>query len=53
MEFACTFKFADGPQSLLIVPSGVLKSHKKAEIEAQAFKCVANCDLMTASDVEP
>ena len=53
MEFACTFKVADGPQSLLIVPSGVLKSHKKAEIEAQAFKCVANCDLMTASDVEP
>lgn len=49
MEFNCLFNLADGPQSLLVVPTGPLKSHKKAEIEVQTFKCVANCDLMTAS----
>lgn len=53
MEFDCTFNLADGPQSLLVVPSAPLKSHKKAEIEVQTFKCVANCDLMTASGVTP
>jgi len=53
MEFDCTFNLADGPQSLLVVPSAPLKSHKKAEIAVQTFKCVANCDLMTASGVTP
>jgi len=53
MEFDCTFNLVDGPQSLLIVPSGPLKSRKKAEIEVQALKCVANCDLLTASGTKP
>jgi hypothetical protein len=53
MEFDCIFNLADGPQSLLVLPSGPLKSHKKAEIEVQTLKCVANCDLLTASGVKP
>jgi hypothetical protein len=53
MEFDCRFNFADGPQSLLIVPNGPLKSHKKAEIEVQALKCMANCDLLTPNGMKP
>lgn len=53
MEFNCTFDLADGPQSLLIVPSAPLKSHKKAEIEVQVLNCVANCDLLTADGTKP
>jgi hypothetical protein len=53
MEFDCTFSLADGPQSLLVVPNAPLKSHKKAELEVQALKCVANCDLLTASGTKP
>jgi hypothetical protein len=53
MEFECTFNLADGAQSLLVVPSGPLKSHKKAEIEVQTLKCVAHCDLITASGMKP
>jgi len=41
----CTFKVADGPQSLVLVPeAGVnIPNHKNAEIEVQAVKCVDNC----------
>jgi hypothetical protein len=53
MEFDCKFNVADGPQSLLIMPSASVKSHKKAQIEVQALKCTANCDLLTASGVQP
>jgi hypothetical protein len=53
MEFDCRFNFADGPQSLLIVPNGPLKSHKKAEIEVQALQCMANCDLLTPNGMKP
>ena len=51
MEFDCLFNLADGPQSLLIVPN--VKSHKKAEIDVQTYKCVANCDLLRGSPVQP
>jgi hypothetical protein len=53
MEFDCLFNLADGPQSLLILPSSPVKSHKKAEIEVQSYKCVANCDLLKASGIQP
>jgi hypothetical protein len=38
----------DGPQSLIVVPEPGAKvpNHKKAEIEMQAAKCVANCSLL-------
>jgi len=45
LTFDCTVNLADGPQSLVVVPSST-PNHKKAEIELQAVKCVANCDLM-------
>jgi hypothetical protein len=45
LQFECTFKAGDGPQSLVVVPeSGEnVPAHKKAEIEMLAAKCVANC----------
>ena len=43
MSFDCTFNLADGPQSIIIMPDA--SSHKKAEIELQTVKCVANCDV--------
>ncbi|MGC2197519.1 MAG: hypothetical protein WA628_22800 [Terriglobales bacterium] len=51
MEFDCLFNLADGPQSLLIVPN--VKSHKKAEIDVQTYKCVENCDLLNAGGTQP
>ncbi len=45
MTFNCTFSILDGPQSLIVKPELPMKSHKKAEIELQAVKCVANCDV--------
>jgi uncharacterized protein YuzB (UPF0349 family) len=50
MELDCLFNLADGPQSLLIVPN--LKSHKKAEIDVQTYKCVANCELLTVGGTQ-
>jgi hypothetical protein len=52
LQFACTFNLGDGPQSLIVVPEeGTrLPNHKKAEIEMQAAKCVANCNLLEAGD---
>lgn len=46
LTFDCTVNLADGPQSLIVVPAST-PNHKKAEIELQAVKCVANCELMT------
>jgi hypothetical protein len=44
LQFQCTFNASDGPQSLIAVPEVTSKvPHKKAEIEMQAVKCVANC----------
>jgi hypothetical protein len=51
MEFDCLFNLADGPQSLLVVPND--KSHKKAEIEVQTYKCVANCELLGMGVAKP
>jgi len=43
-QFECTFNVSDGPQSLIAVPESTNSvPHKKAEIEMQADKCVANC----------
>jgi len=48
LSFECTVNLADGRQSLVVVPDvrGNVP-HKKAEIELQAVKCTANCELMT------
>lgn len=47
LEFQCTFNAADGPQSLIVVPESTERvPHKKAEIEMQFVKCVANCELL-------
>lgn len=48
--FQCSFKAADGPQSLVIVPEpGTnVPSHKKAEVQVLDYKCVANCDTAPA-----
>jgi hypothetical protein len=48
LRFACTFNLGDGPQSLIVVPEQGARvlNHKKAEIEMQAAKCVANCGLL-------
>ncbi|PYU23612.1 MAG: hypothetical protein DMG30_11120 [Acidobacteria bacterium] len=44
LQFQCTFNAEDGPQSLIAVPESTSNvPHKKAEIEMQAVKCVANC----------
>jgi hypothetical protein len=51
MEFDCLFNLADGPQSLLIFPN--TKSHKKAEIDVQTYKCVANCELLKGNGTQP
>jgi len=47
MEFQCTFNQADGPQSLIVVPEDTSSvPHKKAEIEMQFVKCIANCQML-------
>ncbi len=45
LEFQCTFNATDGPQALIVgpEPGARVPSHKKAEIEMLASKCVANC----------
>jgi hypothetical protein len=35
----------------LIVPN--VKSHKKAEIDVQTYKCVANCELLSVVGTQP
>jgi hypothetical protein len=41
-------EWCEGPQSLIVVPEQGARvlNHKKAEIEMQAAKCVANCGLL-------
>jgi hypothetical protein len=47
LHFECTFNLADGPQSLIVVPEDTSSiPHKKAEIEMQFVKCIANCQLL-------
>jgi len=50
LQFACTFNLGDGPQSLIVVPEegARVPNHKKAEIEMQAARCLANCNLLTS-----
>jgi hypothetical protein len=47
LSFDCTFNQADGPQSMVVLPDSTVRSHKKAEIELQTVKCVANCTTNT------
>jgi hypothetical protein len=50
LTFQCSFNVADGPQSLVVVPEPTSNvSHKKAEVEMQAVKCVDNCQLIEVS----
>ena len=46
--FQCAFNVADGPQALVLLPEPAsnMHSHKKAEVEVQAVKCVANCTAL-------
>ena len=48
LQFECTFNLGDGPQSLIVVPEAGtnVPNHKKAEIEMQAARCVANCAML-------
>jgi hypothetical protein len=48
LQFECKFNLADGPQSLIVVPESTasIPNHKKAEIEMQAARCVANCAIL-------
>lgn len=50
MEFECKASRGDGPQALIAVPDSPLRSHKKAEIEFQTFKCTANCELIPSDN---
>ena len=52
--FQCVINLADGPQALILLPEPTSKvhSHKKAEIEVQAVKCIANCTLLTSQKEE-
>ena len=52
MEFECRVNLADGPQSLIVLPESPLRSGKKAEIEFQAVKCTANCELIPTESGE-
>ncbi len=46
MEFECKLNRGDGPQSLIALPESPVRSRKKAEIEFQTLKCIANCELI-------
>ncbi|HLH05772.1 MAG TPA: hypothetical protein VKW78_00895 [Terriglobales bacterium] len=50
LTFDCTANVADGPQALVLLPEAGANtaSHKKAEIELQVTRCVANCNLLPA-----
>jgi len=43
LTFDCHFNLTDGPQSLVIKPDTSFSGHKKAEIELQTVRCIANC----------
>ncbi len=46
MEFECKVNPADGPQSLIVLSESPVRSGKKAEVEFQTLKCIANCELI-------
>lgn len=46
MEFECKVNSADGSQALLAIAESPVRSHKKAEIEFQTLRCIANCELI-------
>ena len=47
LQFECAMNIADGPQSLVIVPEDhETPKKKKAEVDMQAVKCAANCNLL-------
>lgn len=46
MSFHCSFNVANGTQTLLVIPDIQFSGHKKADIEAQTFKCVDHCDML-------
>ena len=52
MEFECKLNRGDGPQSLIALPESPVRSHKKAEIEFQTLKCIANCGLIGSETAE-
>lgn len=52
MEFECKINRADGPQSLIVLPESPLHSHKKAEVEFQAVRCTANCELIPSDSAD-
>jgi hypothetical protein len=52
MEFECKTNRADGPQSLIVLQELAVGSHKKVEIEFQAVKCTANCELIPSDSAD-
>jgi hypothetical protein len=45
LTFQCNFNLSDGPQSIMILPDQNFSGHKKAEVELQTVKCLANCNI--------
>ena len=52
MEFECKVNRGDGPQSLIALPESPVRSRKKAEIEFQTLKCLANCELIATETAD-
>jgi hypothetical protein len=52
MEFECKMNRGDGPQSLIALPESPVRSRKKAEIEFQTLKCLANCEMIESETAE-
>ena len=52
MEFECKVNRRDGPQSLIALPESPVRSRKKAQIEFQTLKCLANCELIASETAE-
>jgi hypothetical protein len=48
LTFECTVNLVDGQQSLVLMPEPGANpfAHKKAEIEFDATRCIANCNLL-------
>lgn len=48
LTFECTVNLADGQQSLVLMPEAGanIASHKKAEVELDATRCISNCNLL-------
>lgn len=54
LTFECTVNLADGQQSLVLMPEpgANASSHKKAEIEFDATRCIRNCNLLTPTPTQ-